>query len=78
MTIIVQSHTYSINFDQVCYIRVTEFDQTLFTMTNGRKVRITCPYDTVIEQISSSIGKLDSHGGIIALEYPIRSEVFID
>ena len=71
MTIIIQSHTYSINFDQVCYFRETDYDQTLFTMTNGKQVRITCPYDEVIKQTKEL--------GIVAeLEYPIRGEVFID
>ena len=71
MTTIIQSHTYSINFDEVCYFRETDHDQTLFTMTNGKQVRITCPYDEVIRQIANSVLW-------IGLEYPVRSEVFID
>jgi hypothetical protein len=55
MTIIIQSHTYTINLDNVSYFSEDRFNQTVFTTTNGRKVRITCPYDEVNKQINSAL-----------------------
>ena len=53
MTIIIQSHNYTINLDNVSYFRSEEYDQTIFTMNNGHKVRITCPYGEVLKQIKN-------------------------
>ena len=55
MTIIIQSHTYTINLDNVSYFRSEEYDQTIFTMNNGHRVRITYPYDEVNKQINSAL-----------------------
>ena len=55
MTIIIQSHTYTINLDNVSYFSEDQFNQTVFTTTNGRKVRITCPYDEVLKQIKDKL-----------------------
>ncbi len=80
MTIIIQSHTYTINLDNVCYFRATDFDQTIFTTNVGRKIRITCPYEDVLEQIKDAIfdRKMDNvnHNStapiFIKLDYPVR------
>jgi len=75
MTIIIQSHTYTINLDNVCYFRATDFDQTIFTTNSGRKVRITCPYEDVLEQIKYAIGDTISTAPIfVQLDYPVRVE----
>ena len=80
MTIIIQSHTYTINLDNVSYFRSEEYDQTIFTTTNGRTVRITCPYDEVIKQIKNRLSSLTcSEIGsktvpvFIKLEYGVRT-----
>ena len=80
MTIIIQSHTYTINLDNVCYFRATDFDQTIFTTKIGRKVRITCPYEDVVQQIKDAIfdRQMDdiNHRSrppiFIQLDYPVR------
>jgi len=58
MTIIIQSHTYTINLDNVSYFNQCDFDQTMFTMNNGRRVRITCSYDEVLKQIKNRLSSL--------------------
>ena len=79
MTIIIQSHTYTINLDNVCYFRATDFDQTIFTTKIGRKVIITCSYEDVVQQIKDAIfdRKMDnmpyvSRPIFIQLDYPVR------
>ena len=81
MTIIIQSHTYTINLDNVSYFRSEEYDQTIFTMNNGHKVRITCPYDEVLKQIKNKLSSLTcSEIGsqtvpvFIELEYGVRTD----
>ena len=81
MTIIIQSHNYTINLDNVSYFRSEEYDQTIFTMNNGHKVRITCPYDEVLKQIknklSNLIGSQLSNLTVpvfIELEYGVRTD----
>ena len=80
MTIIIQSHTYTINLDNVAYFRSEEYDQTMFTMNNGRRVRITCPYDEVLKQIKNKLSSLtyseissQTVPVIIELKYGVRT-----
>ena len=75
MTIIIQSHTYTINLDNVSYFRSEEYDQTMFTMTNGHKVRITCPYDEVLKQIKNKLYSImgNQTAVFIKLEYGVRT-----
>ena len=75
MTIIIQSHTYTINLDNVSYFRSEEYDQTMFTMDNGRRVRITCPYDEVLKQIKNKLYSImgDQTAVFIELEYEVRT-----
>jgi len=71
---VIQSHTYSINLDNVAYFRSEEYNQTMFTMTNGRRVRITCPYDEVKKQLKNHLQNSFAHlsDTILILEYPVR------
>tara|TARA_R100001480_G_scaffold1598_4_gene5092 strand:- start:319 stop:537 length:219 start_codon:yes stop_codon:yes gene_type:complete len=71
----------------VSYFRSEEYDQTIFTTTNGRTVRITCPYDEVLKQIKNRLSSLTcSEIGsqtvpvFIELEYGVRTaeELFKD
>ena len=73
MTIIIQSHNYTINLDNVSYFRSEEYDQTIFTMNNGHKVRITCPYDEVLKQIKNKMSNL-TVPVFIELEYGVRTD----
>ena len=71
---LIKSHTYTINLDNVEYIRssdhIRENDGTCFYMSNGKCVTITCPYDVVIHQLA---GQMNIKGGIektiVRLEY---------
>jgi hypothetical protein len=77
MTIIIQSHNYTINLDNVSYFRSEEYDQTIFTMNNGHKVRITCPYDEVIKQIKDKLHSTMGNQTVpvfIKLEYGVRTD----
>ena len=80
MTIIIQSHTYTINLDNASCFNQCDLGQTMFTMDNGRRVRITCPYDEVLKQIKNRLSSLTrSEIGsqtvpvFIELEYGVRT-----
>ena len=69
---LIKSHTYTINLDNVEYIRssdhIRENDGTCFYMSNGKCVTITCPYDVVIHQLAGS--NVDAMANsIVYLEY---------
>ena len=55
MSIVIQSHHYTINFDNVNYFRTHNDIKglTVFKMNNGRSVLITCPYDEVVAHLKS-------------------------
>jgi len=71
---VIQSHTYSINLDNVAYFSSDEHDQTRFTMNNGLSVRITCPYDEVKKQLKNHLQTTFAHlsKSVLVLEYPVR------
>ena len=70
---LVQSHTYTINFANVNYIRAhREANMTVFQMNNGRTVQITCPYDDVIKQLRgtmNTVNGIDSVKKVVTLDY---------
>jgi len=70
---LIKSHTYTINLDNVEYIRssdhIRENDGTCFYMSNGKCVTITCPYDVVIHQLAGSVTNSDYVVKVVHLEY---------
>ena len=73
---LIQSHTYTINLDNVNYVK--EFTHSSdrvgssFTMNNKKILIITCPYDKVIKQLKGAMNPMD--GGtilntVITLDY---------
>ena len=70
---LIKSHTYTINLDNVEYIRssdhIIENDGTCFYMSNGKCVTITCPYDVVIHQLAGSVTNSDYVVMVVHLEY---------
>ena len=70
---LIKSHTYTINLDNVEYIRssdhIRENDGTCFYMSNGKCVTITCPYDVVIHQLAGSVANSNYVVKVVHLEY---------
>ena len=69
---LVQSHTYTINFANVNYIRAhREANMTVFQMNNGRTVQITCPYDDFMKQLKGAIDPMNGaiKKEVITLDY---------
>ena len=64
------SHNYSINLDQCCYYRASKIDdegRTVFKMTDGKFVIITCDYKTVHKQVTDAMTVPDLY--TVVLEY---------
>jgi hypothetical protein len=78
MTTLIQSHNYTINLDNVVYFKEWIFPGadgkvgTIFTMSNGKVVTITCPYDKVLKQVEGSVdygNRVKYQVNIIRLDY---------
>ena len=68
---LIQSHTYTINFANVNYIRAYTPHMTIFRMNNGKTVQITCPYDIVMKQLKSAVDPMNGAmtKEVITLDY---------
>ena len=79
--ILIKSHSYTINLANVLSIREYEFPMsgavtptdgiigTLFVFPDDYAVRITCPYDEVMKQLTPALTTTYGDLRIIELEY---------
>ena len=63
------SHHFSINLDQCCFYRANyvKKDETVFKMSDGEFITITCDYKTVCKQVTDAMTVPDLY--TVVLEY---------
>ena len=73
MVIVIKTHSYNVNLNNVLYWRSTKSGTLGFKMVDGTQILTTCPYQRGCVQIDEGIRSLKYHNsGTIYLSYKTK------